>query len=335
MAEVAKTNEIFGAAAKLEATYSAGGTPSPTTDAIPLDDDPDLTAAYANDGARNTPPGTTGYQARAVPTGLTGTSTLKVRVAGAGAAYSASKTPRGHVLLRAAGFDATLTSTPGSEKYTYTPSAGPTGYASAVLDLYSRGEKRSLTGIYSDFEIGADGSEIPLLQFALQGLLSLPSDASVPAMTYDTQVGPKSVGAGLLTLGNATGLVLRKWGLKLNREIAARLNSNTAAGHAGFAVGKRTPTLTLTVEASALPDTPYHAATSIDPARLFANATALPWSVVLGATQYNKLTLSGPAAQIAAVPGVSADGPTVLWDLSFQLNPSALGANDELSLVYA
>lgn len=334
MAEVAKTIYVFGACALTEASYGAGGSPAPATDGVLLDANPEVTVAYANDGTRAMPPGTQGYQPRAVPSGRTGSGSFKVRMAGAGVAYSATKKPRAHTLLRAAGFDPTLDATVGAEKYTYALTPGPTGYSSAVLDLYSRGEKQTLSGAYADWSLAADGDEIPLWDFTLHGLLGLPTDVAVPAITYDSVVGPKSVGT-LLTLGLATGLIVRKWSLKGGREINPRINQNTAAGHAGFAIGKRTPQLDITVEASTRPATPYNAASALDPDQLFEHASSLAWQLAIGSVQYNKCTVAGPAAQLMAAPKLNADGPTALWELSLQLNPSALGLNDELSLVYA
>lgn len=334
MGEVAKTIYVYGIAALTEASYGAGGSPNVATDGVLLAENPDVAIGYANDGARPMPPGTMGYQLRTTPSGRTGSTTFKVMAAGAGAAYSASVKPRAHALFRAAGFDAVVATGAGNESYTYTPTPGPTGYASAVIDCYSRGEKQTLSGAYASLTITADGEVIPTLEFATQGLLALPTDVACPAIAYDTVVGPKSVGAGLLTLGNATGLILKKWQLKMTREITARLNQNTAAGHAGFAAGKRTPTLDLTVEATTRQGTPYTAATAIDPDQLFEHASALAWSITVGGVQYNRLQISGQKAQLMAPPKAGGDGPTATWDLSFQLNPSSLGANDDVTIFF-
>lgn len=334
----AKTITVIGLLAKIEASYNAGGSLSTSTDGIQLNEWAEFSPEYANDGARAAPPGTTGYQRRVASSGRTGSPTFKIEPKGAGAAYSASVVPHGHVLRRAAGFDAAVTTTGGSEKWDYTPSAGPTGYASLVASLYGRGELYPFTGVYLDYSVGADGPVIPIEEYAAHGLLGDATDVSVPTITYPLGAidPPKSVGASLFSLGNFTGAILRKWSFKLGRTIGPRLNQNTAAGHAGFGVVRRTPQLEVTVEATTRQTTPFHAATAIDPDKLYDAATSLAVAINIGSTQYNRWKLTGPAAQIMTPPRYEgeADNGAAVWSLTLQLNPSAINLNDEVKITY-
>src|SRR4051812_21177752 len=124
----AKSIVIHGMTCLVEASYNAGGSPATSTDGVQLAELPQLVPDWANDGARAMPPGTTGYQRRVGASGRFATASFKAEPKGAGAAYSASVTPNIHKLLRAAGFDAAVTVTGGSEKWTYTPTPGPVGY---------------------------------------------------------------------------------------------------------------------------------------------------------------------------------------------------------------
>src|SRR4051812_18130209 len=129
---------VYGLTALIEASYNAGGAPSTATDGIQLAELPELVPSYAQDGSRASPPATTGSQRRVPPTGKTAALTAKLEPKGAGAAYSASVVPNFHTLLRMAGFDGVGSFTGGSEKWTYTPTPGPTGYGSGVINAYAR-----------------------------------------------------------------------------------------------------------------------------------------------------------------------------------------------------
>jgi hypothetical protein len=288
---------------------------------------------YANDGARSMPPGTTGYQRKVGASGRTGSTTFKAEPKGAGAAYSSSVTPNIHKLLRAAGFDAAVTLTGGSEKWVYTFSPGPVGYASLVANLYARGELYPLQGIYSDFLIGADGPVVPIAEFAVQGLLGAISDSiTPPSIAYPlATVDPPKAANITFAYGNyAVNAIVRKWQIKAGREISPRMNQN-AGGHAGFSIGRRTPQLEVTYETPALVGSPFHSSAGIDPYQLFDLGTPLAFSLQVGSVQYDRHKWTGPAAQIMAPPTLDADGPTALTTLTLQLNPSAINANDELT----
>lgn len=331
-----KLNTIYALLAKLEASYNAGGAPSPTTDGILLEERPKLTLAYANDGARPATGLTLGHQRRAKPTGRTGSFPVKHAAKGAGAAYSASVWPSLHVLLRAAGFDAAVDTTLGAEKYTYTPTPGPTGYASASLSAYLRGELVPLTGVLADLTSWAfQGPHVPVFEFALQGLVGAISDAGVPAITYPGLAldAPRAVNV-TFTLGNLTQAVVRSATLKLGRKLTPRLDVNSAAGHAGFAPGERAPTLEVVYETPALATTPFTAAATIDPYQLYDAGTPVACSLAIGGTQYDKYHWAFPAAQIEKAPEEADDGPVACTKLSLQLNPSTIAANDDLSIIF-
>lgn len=318
---------VYGLTTKVEASYNAGGALSTSTDGIQLAELPELVPSYAQDGSRQPPPATTGMQRRVPPTGKTAALTAKLEPKGAGAAYSASVVPNFHNLLRIAGFDAVGSFTGGSEKWTYTPTPGPTGYGSGVANAYARGELYPLTGAYADFLFSADGDVVPLMEFPIQALLGAVTDVAVPSITYPlaTIDPPKSVGSTLLSLNGVSTLIVRKWGVKMQRQITPRLNQNAATGHAGYGVGRRNFTLEVTFE------TPTIA--TMDPLALYEGATQMVWSMQIGSVQYNRIKMNGSIAQIATAPKPDKDGPVPLTSLSIQLNPTVLGNNDEITIV--
>lgn len=330
-----KAITVIGFQAKVEASYNAGGTTASATDGIQLAEYMDLQMKYANDGTRVMPPGTTGTQRRAIPTGRTGVGTAKFEPRGAGAAYSASVKPNVSTMMRAAGHDETIVTTPGSESVAYTPTAGPTSYASFVADFFARGEQYHLTGGYSDFNFGFQKpGDVPLFEFPLMGLMAAGAitEAAVPNITYPS-TDPPVASSILFTLGTLTGAKVRKLGFKMGRKISERLDANGTT-HGGFGPARRNPVLEVTLEALPWVTTPFTGPTALDPYSLWESANENTLSFQFGSAQYKRIKFSAPKAQIMAEPKLEKEEQAALWTLSFQLNPSALNANDEYSVKF-
>lgn len=334
MGELAKSPRILGLLGKLEGSYGAGATLSAATDGIQLAETPKLTINYGYDGSRPAPPGTMGSQRRAAPNGRTVSVPFKAEAKGAGAAYSSTVVPSLHVFLRLCGFDAVVTTTLNLEKWVYTPTPGPVGYGSGAFSAYARGELYPLTAAYADWTLTGDSNGVVYLTATVSALLGAISDqVTPPAITYPLAavLPPTAVGAGLFSLGLFTNAVLQKWTLKGGRKITPRLNQNAAGGHAGFAIGNRTPTLDVTYETPTLATTPFHSASAVDPYNLYDAATELAWAIQIGSAQYNRHKWFGAKAQIMKAPDTAENGDVVVTNLSLQLNPSAAGANDEIT----
>jgi hypothetical protein len=230
-----------------------------------------------------------------------------------------------------------VTTTGGAEKWVYTPTPGPAGYGSGVFNAYARGELYPLIAAYADWTLMGDSNGIVYLTATVQAILGAITDQiTPPAITYALAaiIPPTAVGASMFSLGNFTNAILQKWTLKGGRKITARLNQNSAGGHAGYAIGNRAPTLDVTYETPALTTTPFHAASAIDPYNLYDAATQVAASIKVGAAQYNKSTWAAPAAQIMSPPQTTDNGDVVVTNLSLQLNPSAANANDELTVTF-
>jgi hypothetical protein len=318
----------YGLLAKLEASYNAGGSPSTATDGVLLEELAQLKFSYANDGARPAPPGTAGYQTRVRPSGRAVELTAKVAPKGAGAAYSASVLPNVHALLRASGMDAVINTTGGSESVTYTPTPLPSaGYGSDVMSFYGRQQLYLLQGMLGDWSLELAGPTVPVLTLAMKGLAPTQfSDSALPAITYPAlSIDPPKATSIAFVYGSVTPVV-RRVSLKLARAINPRLDIN-AGGHVGFAPGRRTPQLDVEVETAAL-------AGAADWWNDFDTALGAAISFTVGSVQYNKYSITCAKAQLMQPPEESNDGEVSITKLSFQLNPSALNASDEISWVF-
>jgi hypothetical protein len=312
---------LFGLLIKTEASYNAGGSLAAGVDGVLLMEPAEMSIGYVHAGERGRAPGSGGTLKRGAQSGRFGETTFKVEGRGRGAAYSASALPEINALMRASGHGATVVVTAGVEKVTYAPVSG--GFASGVLEGYARGQKYPITGAYSDFGFAIDGPGFLVFEFATSGLLGLPTDVAVPAITYVGADPPKAESIAL-TIG-AWSPVVRSLNFKANRRRSARANVNSA-GHQGFSMGGRGPVLEITVEAPSL--------ATFDPYTARQLATAYAVDLQVGQTQYNRIAFSAAQAQISEVSD-GADEETALWTLTMPCSPTTPIANDDYQLVFS
>jgi hypothetical protein len=198
---------------------------------------------------------------------------------------------------------------------------------SVAARLFSRGQQHDLTGCYLDYGFTLDGPDEGIFEFNIQGLLGLPSDAALPAITYLSHKPP--LGRNVALSVNAfTTLICRSIRFANNRTRTPRANVNESASpnaHAGYAPGRRAPTLELVVEATAL--------ASFNPYTLRDNGTEFDVNFTIGSVQYNRYKFDAPQAQIV---GITEDGddPVALWTLSLVLGASSQTLDNEYTWLF-
>jgi hypothetical protein len=99
--------------------------------------------------------------------GRSGTGTVIIEPAGPTAAFSATVASNIRTWMRAAGFLATVDTTPGVEKETFTPHAVD-AEESITFEAYERGHKYPLAGVYSNFKLSCDMPGIPVADSAIR-----------------------------------------------------------------------------------------------------------------------------------------------------------------------
>lgn len=301
----AKHTEAAGAITKAESAYNTDPSPASTDAVRIIKPRPLLKPEYVYDGARGIANGGFGRHVRQTPTGRFVKNTVVMEGKGRAAAYTSSavKVPDVHEWLLSSGLAGTVTTTGGSEKWDFTPTAGTGTPGSQTTWFYGEGEVWKVNGIYSDLKIVGDGIGIPRWEFPFAGTMTTdPADIALPSLTYTvpTVVPPAAVGVSF-TLGNLTAGIVRSFSFSLNRQYdAPRVNLNTANGHAGFQPGPRDPVLECVVEATSLQGTPFTATSAYDPWSLVENATSgLAFSMTVGGTQYNRWKLIFTQCQVA------------------------------------
>ena len=338
---VAKQDLKYGVLLALEAAgYGNGGAVSAATDGFHVVDDPVVDAQYLLTGERNgRPAGTaTGDHRRVQRFGRWLERELQHELRLPGVAYTASVVPSIYRILRMMGHSAVLTATGGAEKYTFTPTTS--ALESGTGEIYTAGEKWPFKGAYCRrWEIGVgDGDTVPLCKFAMQGILDLPTDVTVPAITYPLESADDLKALGMVftitTGGQTYQFILRECVFSAERQIQPRLNRALANGvHAGFALGRwSSAEAQLVFEATALTGSPYVSSTAVDPYRLYDEATVLSAAIQIGSAQYKRVKINGSTVQFGEVK-TGKVGSIKTIEATLLFHPSTSVADDPYSLV--
>lgn len=336
-----KLLQVMGLLLKEETTYADGTTTlSNTTDGLQLQYPSRYQGApmefdYANDGDLGPSVSALGQTARVGPTGFSIRGPLPFRFRGGGVAYSASVVPSFHRALKVSGFTATLDSTAGTEKWTYTPTPAGTGYASAASEMYTRGEKWPVIGLLGNVKLDAPDTKPAIWTLDAMGIASLPTDVSTPSITYPLQtVQPPQASSIALTLGGlSTNAEILSHSFDMQRELTPRVNQNGAGGHRGFVPGDRRPIIKLVLEATALvTGAPYTSGTAFDPYRLLDKGQVIAASLKHGTAQYNRMTINFPQCQVIEAKPSSKDAIATV-ELTLAAHNSTASSNDDVNIV--
>lgn len=339
-AAVEKVVTVFGMRAGVEAAYAGGGVLTDADDAVQMLEMPEFTPDHLWSGDRGMGPGGPPL-VDSPPIGYQAEFPYRVAFKGAGSAYSASNRARDiKVGMRISGHAVVVDATGGAEKETHTPIAS--GFASGVFDLFSYAEKRVLTGAVADLIIMGEENGPIVFEFPLRGLLSLPVDAAVPALVYAESVTPPNNTNIVFSLGAGTPFIngrVAAWRFEKRAQVLGpRTDHNAAGGHAGFGLGPgRSPRLFVTLERtsrSGVGISPYYTASQINPEQLRELKSKLAWSLgPIGGTDYNRLKISGPQAQIVGVEDVTLNDGIAGWRIELKITPTTTYALDDYTIL--
>jgi hypothetical protein len=333
MPSAAQFNQTIGVLAKVEADPNVAETLSNSADGCTPyigDGDPEAPTPieFVYDGNLGGAAGSLAPQRRTTPNGRFRAGQFRALPKGAGVAYSAIVFPprEVHRWLLGAGYTGTYSASP-SHQWSYTPTATGTVPSHLTVRQFAQGTQYDQFGVQCDFSYETQGLGVPVFTFDWRGVASAPSDAALPAITYDaTAVIPPVASAIVTSINAVTTLTVRKVAFKRNRSNnTARIAQNLSGGHAGFIFGRYSPEWEIEVERPAR--------ATFDPEALMAAATSIGFSVQFGATEFNRWTHSTVQGQIVNVqPG--ADGGLATVTLTVRGFASTPSANDAELIVF-
>lgn len=313
--------------AKNESSYAAGATFS-STDAIQVTQElPVFNIQYNYDGNRNGAQWSGGNILRAAPGGRTVEGTVRVEGKGIGSgSYGSGSTPPNlHPFLLSSGLSGSLS----GSGWLYQPLPLNTTANSLALAVYDRGERLIVSGGYSNMKFSAEGPGLTMFEFTVMGLSSTIADiaaASIPSRTYSavSVLPPKNEGVSF-SLGTYTTAKIRTYSYEHGLTITPRINLNESTGHAGYALGRRSPTLQVTIEADAL--------ATFDPYAAWEAGTTFDIGLTVGSVALNRFRLRFPQAQITNVERANEE-PVALWNLTLSPVVSGPDNSDDVQMFW-
>lgn len=281
---------------------------------------------------------TTGYAtlANTNASGLAYAANLVHLFRGAGVAYSASVFPTIHTLMRLLGMSASVTTTPGSERWRYENISD--AFPSGVAELYAAKEKYALKGLYAQsLEIAAPGPVVPRWTFGIRGIGTLPSDAAVPVITYPhiTRRSPKASGIVFtLTSGAVFAGTIPEFTVRLARALEPLTKqTGTADEHGGFQPGVFSAEIDAVIRATPLhTSAPYLTTSLVSPYHLYDRGQAFELNLTVGTTQYNRWKVRGGTTQLSAAPTRRKVGEAMEWQVSMKVVPPTDGGVVDLQI---
>lgn len=334
MTFVPKRLTVYSAELKEETTFGTENAPAAATDAFYLQYDsadvPEMvTEEFEFDGALG--PNAVGFGPNMmVPkSGRIARIALGTYFRGAGAAYSVSVFPKNrfHLAMKMGGYVPTGDFTASSEKYTYVqaaPSVTPvsaTGYFWAKqLEGESKMERVKALALVSNLKASCTNPRPAKFTFDAVGIFNAIGDETFTAPTLAAIPLPPLGSSLTFAYGSFSTATVYDWNFDLRRDLSTlRVALSSSGGFLGAVPGGYDPLFEVTIEQTKLSDWNAY------DVRGLASTAAL--ALTNGGTQYNRIKLNGPQAQLVDVKQANR-GKIPQWKLSFHLPPSTPAATD-------
>lgn len=291
--------------AKNESTYGTDASPTAGSDEIQVEENfwNSISHSFLEENRRGQAHSTFGRAGGQSPpsVGEFADLDLVVPIKGRSSAFAAANRPEMDVLLRACAFSASVDTTSGSEKVTYTLT--DSGFESATIYAYAGNKEFKLLGCIGTVRFDLTPGQIARARFTLSGLVSAISEAGLPgSLAFPAKsVPPITVKGAGLTLNAFDPDDFTAFELDVAVEVAERPGGNASDGHAGYWPANWDPQISTTYEVPAL--------STHNPWDLRSKKTEFAWDIgSFGPSQYNKFKLSGPAGCIVDLPPAESNG---------------------------
>lgn len=229
---------------------------------------------------------------------------FQTQLMGAGAAYSSSTPVRPDIdpLLVSCGMARTHDDSGDSESVTY--DLVDTGHLSCTVYAYAGGKLFRIVGCRGTWTWNPLAGQLGVIRWQMQGMLSAaPTEASVPAITYDSVIPPAAVGMGLaLTPDGESAWSPNTAGLEImcGQELERLDDVNGADGLEGFEIVATNPMVRFVARTPDLSDYAYPTYSQ--------NRLVHEIDLQLGTTQYNRVIADIDLAYLANEPGNEEEG---------------------------
>jgi hypothetical protein len=210
------------------------------------------------------------------------------------------------------------------------PLATGTSAKTITIGLYEDGRFKRLRGCMGTFRLVFPAGGPVAVEFTFQGIWDEPTDVALLAPTYPTTKPPRFRSAGF-TLTPSGGVAqspkIRELSFDIGNEVTVREDPGDASGYCSAVVAGRRITGRFDAEArKILDDNPWYRWTA-------GTEAALALTLGAGSADGNTILVAAPKLQITNLVAGERGG-LELDECEFQLNRSASGGDDELSITF-
>lgn len=321
---------LGGLLAKEESTYKTDPTPTIADDGIQVEESlhDNMEWGYLEENLREGLAGVAlGRYGEEIPVGRYMNIEVTTALKGPGIAYvDATVAPESDVLLRSCGLAATYDEGVGTESVTY--ALVSSAFESCTIWAYSGSKLYKVNGCRGNARILFTPGQVPRGVFAMRGFLASITQLALPTIVYPYKaIIPPTVKNAGLSLNSVDPAGFDDFELDLGVRIVDLPNGNDADGMAGVYVSDYDPRVKTMIERAAI--------SAFDPWALRAAGTRFAWDCgPIGATQYNKVTVSGPKGRIVNDSGGDSDG-IAMTELEIQAQHTDAESEDAVSIVFS
>jgi hypothetical protein len=205
--------------------------------------------------------------------------------------------------------------------------ASPTDMKSVTLKYYADGTVWQFKGCSGNVVVTMESGMVGKCSWAFTGQINQEvQDAANPTPTYNTQVPPICQNT-TLTLDSATDFgICKSLTFDMGNEVTNRRDMSEERGYAVPKITRRLGTGTMTVEIPAV--------SSYDWNQVWRNKSKIDGSILVGSTQYNKMTFAWDCVLTSAPNPTDSDG-IMTYEISFALVTDNLAGNNTINLIYS
>ena len=249
----------------------------------------------------------------------------QIPLRGAGAAYSTSVKPKISALMRACGFQETVTATPGVEKVEYKPRS--TGFESISFYYYLDGLLYKLLGARGSVNFVLKAGGLCMAEFALEGLYADPTDASIvfPTGEPTTLPAPTFLSSAFQIGSENYAAAIESINVDMKNTLFAAPDSTKADGVGGIYLLDRNPDGSFNPEAALAATFNFYSK--------WKAQTLQDMSFQVGADQYNRVKFSVPEAALTDIQPQDRSG-LAAFQIPFKAVSSSANGDDEVVVTF-
>lgn len=252
-----------------------------------------------------------------IPGQRAGRVKFKAELKGNGASYAANAKPAIGKFLQGCGFGETIVA---GTSVTYAPASS--SLKTLTMWVYEDGIVKKLKGCRGTVKFTGKTGEPFIAEFDFLGVYDAVADLTMVSPTYESTIPPVLLGNSFTV--DSYAAIINSISIDMSNQLELRDNMSAAAGYASALITGRTPNGSIDPEMTTVATYDWHA-------KLLAGTPVALTTGIIGATQYNRYTVTAPKLCYTGVGEGERKG-LVTGDIMFDLAMNT--GDDEISIAF-